>query len=337
MDDLTRDTIINAGVPIDIYQNGYIRLGPNNQSALARLAVIAYNIIKNKLPLPPSLLLEFIVNRTTGTDKQDFMMAMDAKKGYGKSWSSSFTLEWYAILMAQKFGQEPKDYFSLDNCALLEDTAGISKLLDESEKQQGLLIDDAGTAIGSRDFATEKNKNFNKIASVCRTKRWFVIINSPVVTHVDLQTRELVDSKARVYKPFHDLGFNILKINSSDITISRNKKYYYERKFSFMNRKFDYWVAAAPDYFTAYKGFAEKYDLQRDKATDILIHDTAGKERDRKDPRSNREKTKQKRFDEHFPTIKDMYEQKKGIRAIARKTGLSDHMINQFIAKGGLE
>jgi len=172
MDETIRDAILAAGVPLSVYENGYVDLGPSNRSALKRFVNICSKISQNKLPIPPSPFIEFIVDRTTGKSKQDFMGILSGKKGMGKSWTGGYDCGRYAIEVADRWGQDPKDYFGLENCVLLEDVEGVTKILDEMEKHQAIMIDDAGVAIGNRDFATQKSKNLNKITMTCRTKRW---------------------------------------------------------------------------------------------------------------------------------------------------------------------
>ena len=317
-----------AGVPLSIYTEGYVDLGPSNKSALKRFANICSAISKNSLPIPPSPLIEFIVSRTTGKSKQDFTMIVDAKKGMGKSYSSIYEAGLYAIEVADNFGQDPKDFFSLENCALLEDTEGITKILDEAEKQQAIIIDDAGTAVGSRDFAQQKNKNFNKILATCRTKRWFVILNVPISSHIDVQIRELIDANVHIYKPFHEDRFNILKVNSSESTYRFGKKKVFEKRFSFFNRKFDFWCAYSPDMLDPFKGFTEKYDKQRDEAANRIISNITVQEKERGNPVSKRDKKRLEAITKHGKTIQIMLERGDSARQITKATGLTDHMIN---------
>ena len=340
MDESLKDAIINAGVPFDFYTKGYVNLGPNNRSALNRIADIAYRIGKNHFPLPPSPFMEYVVGQTSSPhDKQDYRMSMDAKKpGDGKSYSAAFLEQWYAYLMAQENGQNPKDYFSLENCALLEDSEGVVKLLNETEKYQAVMIDDAGVAAGSKEHQTQRNINFNKIMMTCRTKRWFVIMNAPLVTDIDLKTRELMYGKAFIFKPFHDRGFNIMKKHIIDTRVIRNQKWYNERRMVFHGKKIDFWIAYHPDYFDAFKGFAAKYDEQRERQANDLISNVLDKQRKLVDTRSKREKTFQMNFDKYLPVIRDMCDkdQNVSLRAISRKVPLSDPTINKIIAIGGV-
>ena len=328
-----RDAILAAGVPLGVYTSNYADLGPNNSSAIKRFAAICELISKNELPLPPSAFIEFIAGRTTGKSKQDFSMTVDAKKGEGKSWGSAYVGGRYAIETADIKHGDPTDYFSLANCALLEDTEGITEIINSAEKYQALIIDDAGTAIGSRDFAQQKNKNFNKILTVCRTKRWFVILNSPMASHLDLQVRELVDASAHVYKPFHDLGFNFWKIHSTNSQFRFGKKKIFERRFSFYDRKYDFYCMFSPDVLEPFKGFTAKYDKQREEATNRLIKQITDEERDRNHHVSPREKKRQDLLTKWGERVLQMDNDGKSARQITRTTGLTDHMVNVILSE----
>jgi len=339
MDDEIKAHIEAAGVPLSTYTEGYTDLGPANRSALKRFVNICDKIYKNKLPLPPSPFIEFVVERTTGKSKQDFTGMIDGKKGRGKSTTTGYEEARYAIEIADKWGQDPKDYFSLDNCALLEDTEGIMRILEEAEKYQAIMLDDASLALGSRDFATQKNKNLNKIMTACRPKRWFVMQNAPMTSHIDLQQRELMDFVAHVYKSYHDGGFNIIKINSEEFTYRMGKKRVYEKRFSFYDRKIDFYCAYSPDIFDPFEGFMEKYDKQREEATNRLIRDISGQEKTRSNPVNKREKNILDLLEKHGWTIKKMKEElnKKGkptsLYQISAETGLTPHMINVLYAR----
>ena len=88
MDEKIRDSIINAGVPIEFYTRGILNIGANNRSALKRLANTGSLITKYGLPLPPSLFTEFVVDMTTGKSKRDYRITLDDEPGGGKSYTS---------------------------------------------------------------------------------------------------------------------------------------------------------------------------------------------------------------------------------------------------------
>lgn len=338
MDQCTMDKIINAGVPIDFYKTGVLHVGANNGKAVVRTANIGSYITFSDLPLPPSLFTEFVADRTTGKSKQDYRMTIDGEPGTGKSYVSTYLGGRYGIEMADRNGQDPKDYFSLDNCALLQDTAGVTKLMDECEDQQCVVIDDAGIAAGNRDFLTQSNKNMSAILQVCRTKRWFLIYNMPNRRHVDLQIRELVYAKGFIYKSYHNAGFNLLKINREVTELTSNKGNTFRKRLTFGGQKMSFYLAYSTDLLDPYKGLVAKYDELRKKATESLIHERAGAEEDRKNPVNKKKEEWKDKVSKYYEMVSATYKQHQadGTRFkrsdICCMTGMTDRDVVRMIA-----
>ena len=318
---------------LPLYFDRYVDLGPSNGSSLVRMANIARTIIKYDLPLPPSALAEFIVNQTTGKSRQDYRLTLDAKPGWGKSTSAFYNAARYAIEAADRFGQNPKDYFSLETCALLQDTEKVVQLLDEVDPTSAVVIDDAGIASGSREFATLSNRNLNKIYQTCRTKRWFTQFTVPVITHIDLQIRELVNAKGRVYAKFHEDGFNILKINESEISTTGKKNTEYKHRLAPQGKKIDYWVAYSTDLFDAYKGFMDTYIKAREEAACNLISETSRSEKERKSGITKREKKYQELLTKYGDTVLNMKMCGDSYSTIRAKTGLTQYYIDRMFVQ----
>jgi hypothetical protein len=350
MDDETRQRIKDAGIPIECYTEGKITLGPINKSSVAKFAILNTDITKYNLPLPPSLYYEGIVDTCTGKSKQDFREIIDGKPGGGKSMSGIFGCGRYAYQAAEQNGQDPKDYFSLDNCALLQDTEGVTHLLDELDKFQAVLIDDAGVAAGNRDYGTASNKNLSAIMQTCRTKRWYVVFTAPMNKHLDLAIRELVYCKSAIFKSCHEAGFNILKHKHVNQVEINGRFREYKPNFMFDDVKISMYAAFSPDYLDAYKGIVDKYDVLRDKAADSLIHERAEREHDAKNKTTVREKKFAQELIKHKDKIFEMTHDAKGnwlhrrevgfsssegtysMRGITSETGLSEHKVNLIIA-----
>ena len=331
------DAIFNAHVPIEVYTTGVANLGPANRSAITRFANIASAITEFDLPLPPSPLIELIADRTSGPSKQDFRLTLDGDPGDGKSYSSVYLAARYAMEMADRFGQDPKDYFSLDNCALLEDSEKITAILDEADKQQAIVIDDSGVAIDARTFQTKSNINNSKIWQTCRTKRWFTIFNVPRVHHVDVRVRELVNAKASIYRPYHAAQFNMLKIFSSIFSSRANNKKEVAVRLSMGGKKITYYAAYSPDLIDPYRGIVAKYDVARDEAALRLIHDIAGEEKLINNPGpSKREVKEQEMITKYMEKVKVMLSESVSERAIIKACpGLTPTYLTKIRQSGG--
>lgn len=337
------DAIANSGVPLSFFQTGVLKLGANNRSAIDRLANIGSIIFRENLPLPPSLFIEFVCSKTSGVSKQDYRMTLDGEPGMGKSYGSTYLGGRYGIEMADINGQDPKDYFSLDNCALLQDTEGVTRLMDECDKYQAVIIDDAGIAAGNRDFLTQSNKNMSAILQVCRTKRWFLIYNMPNRRHVDLQIRELVYAKGYIYKSFHSAGFNVVKINREQIDIANVNSKVMRRRLTLGGQKISFHLQYSPEILDPYKGLIAKYDMLRDAATDALIHERAVDEQESNEKITKKQKEWEDKIKLYYPVVKDHIETMKSSCAklkrstITAMTGLSDRDVLRLIAKYNVE
>ena len=309
----------------EIYESGLIDLGPMNQSAIKKLANLAQTIINNNEEYPPSPFLKMVAELITGSDKQDFSIIISGDKGMGKSYVAIYIAPRLADEVAKILGGTRDDYFSLGNCALLEDTDGVNKILKISKKHQIIIVDDAGVAVGSRDFATTHNKNFNKLLATCRTMRWCVILTVPMRSHLDKQVRELVSATARIYKSFHKGGFNILKMGKIKILQDFKDKAIYPR-FIFNKKKVDFWVAFSPDPL-----LAEEYDRRRDMASQRLIAESVtGEEIEKLSPQKR--KWLQVVHD-HLEEVKVM--QKKGMAKskIMIECDLTERQVNRLYAQ----
>ena len=237
---------------------GVIELGPDNPSAITRLANLAQRIIDSGEPIPQSPFIEWAADRLTGSDKQDVIVFLQGRRGSGKSYSLLYIAKRLGEAIAKRKGGTWRDYFSLKHCATLEDTESVLHILKDAGPNQIVIIDDCSLAISNRSWNSPQNKNFNALLTVCRTNRWALLLSAPLKGHVDNQVRDMCDLTGTVYKSFHAGGFNIIKINSSEISPTGKE---YKHKMSFGGRKIDLWVAFAPD-----KEIARQYNIQREKS-----------------------------------------------------------------------
>jgi hypothetical protein len=321
--------LARAPIEVVVPESGIFRLGPRNPSSVGKFARIIRAMIKQKIPFPRSRFAKYVSDRVTGEDKQDFSMIITGKKGTGKSYSSLRLCQSIAEEHARNLGQDKKEFFTIDNCCLLEDTNGINKLVKNSTMYQIILIDDAGVAVGSRDFSTTNNKNFNKLLSTCRTKRWVIILNTPAKTHIDKQIRELVDCWAHVFMSAHHDGFNILKINSLSINEHANNQLY-QKRYEFDTHKVDLWAVPSPD-----KETVREYDARREAAAQKLIDEMITGEEAPKV--GKREQHKQNMLTKYSERIIAMINEGKSERSVlAACPGLSNSMLLNLRAELGV-
>lgn len=351
MDQKTRDRITNAGFPLESYFTGRMVLGPMTKASITKFANLNTLLTRNKLPLPPSKFTEMIVDQTTGESRQDFREIIDGRPGSGKSRSALYGCGRYAIEAADRHGQDPKDYFCLANCALLQDTQGVAYMLDSLDKYQAVLIDDAGVSAGNKTFLSESNRNINAIMQTCRTKRWYVVFTAPMSKHLDLQIRELVYCKGNVYKSCHHEGFNILQQTGVNMKFINHRWMEFNPNFVFEEIKTNLYAYFNLDYMEPFKGDVEKYDDLRDKASDSLIHEKATRENEIKNPTDKRAVAFQKILKENCDVVFQMTHDENGMwlnprvsggakndpktysmGAIRKETGLNERQVDKIIA-----
>lgn len=251
------------GIPfVPDSNNGLIRLGGTGKGSVTRLANYVQELINNGEEIPDSPFAEWVADRISGEDRQDLVIFLQGRRGSGKSYSALYLGKRIGAAIAKRIGGTWHDYFSMDNCATLEDTENVLQLTNSAKKHQVVLIDDCSIAISNRSWNSQQNRNFNALLSVCRTKRWVLLLTAPLKKHVDNQTREMCDINMTVFKSFHKGGFNVIKATSSSIG-ALGKEYNY--RLNFFGKKVKYWVAFKPD-----PTLIKDYDRKRDEAVTRL-------------------------------------------------------------------
>jgi hypothetical protein len=331
------DNILNLGGPalLNFYKTGILHLGPNNTSAVGRLAHYGTLITENKLPLPPHLLSEFFVGRTTMESKQDYRLIVDGDPGMGKSTTMLYEGSRYGEAAADLakdnpratwiIGEEPQDYFSLKNCCLLQDTEGLTTMLDDCEKRQAIIVDDAGVTVGNKDSQTQKNKNIGAIMQTCRTKRLLLLWNAPMRKHIDLQVRELVYAKGYIFKSCHTAGFNILKMNITKQDTTNPNAPEWKHRFVFGGKKISFYLAYSPDLIDEYTGIVAKYEAGRDLAADALIHNRTVQEHIRNNPVDKAKELWKEKMRKYFPWVLQRYQETKAAKVKFKRSEITLH------------
>jgi hypothetical protein len=219
-------------------------------------------------PIPDGPFCEWAASRICGEDMQDLVIFLAGRRGSGKSYSAL----WLAIRLAKRVaklkGGKWQDYFSMDNIATLENTERVMEILNNTGLNNIVIIDDASLAINKRNWASTPSKNFVALLTICRDRRWCLILTAPLKKMADNQVRDMVDLTVTVYKPYHaDInnrgGFNIIKVVSGDISTSGKE---YSKKMHFDKKRIDFWVTFRPD-----REIIEEYNIRRSEGRQKVI------------------------------------------------------------------
>lgn len=156
---------------------------------------------------------EHLAKRITGKHNKDVRLLVVGEPGSGKSRTLLYLAYRLSVEVAKIKGGKPEDYFTIDN-------VGVITAEDIIEKMQNLkkhciyILDDAGVAWDSRDFASRGNKNLNHVLQTCRTANAAILISVPDPKLIDVQVTErgLIQYWAEVSESLHDWGKNLVKI-----------------------------------------------------------------------------------------------------------------------------
>jgi hypothetical protein len=135
---------------------------------------------------------ELFGSRITSRHNQNAILNIVGKQGMGKSNAALYIATETAKWIAHKLGGKPEDYFTINNCAIMElDTIiPIVKNVDKL-RYNIFILDDIGASYGARDYQNVVNKAFNKIIQTFRDSNTLVILTMPDDFLIDKVPRKL--------------------------------------------------------------------------------------------------------------------------------------------------
>ena len=135
---------------------------------------------------------ELFGSRITSKHNQNAILNIVGKQGMGKSNAALYIATETAKWIAKHKGGKPEDYFTINNCAIMElDTIiPIVKNVDKL-RYNIFILDDIGASYGARDYQNVVNKAFNKIIQTFRDSNTLVILTMPDDFLIDKVPRKL--------------------------------------------------------------------------------------------------------------------------------------------------
>ncbi len=154
-----------------------------------------------------------LAKRITSRHNKDVRLLVVGEPGSGKSRTLLYLAYRLSEEVAKLKGGKPEDYFTVDNVGVITAEDIIDKM-NNLNRYCIYILDDAGVAWDSRDFATRGNKNLNHILQTCRTANAAILISVPDPKLIDVQVTErgLIQFWAEVSESLHDYGKNLVKI-----------------------------------------------------------------------------------------------------------------------------
>lgn len=135
---------------------------------------------------------ELFGSRITSRHNQNAILNIVGKQGMGKSNAALYIATETAKWIAHKLGGKPEDYFTIDNCAIMELDTIIPIVKNVDKRRFNIFIlDDIGASYGARDYQNVVNKAFNKIIQTFRDSNTLVILTMPDDFLIDKVPRKL--------------------------------------------------------------------------------------------------------------------------------------------------
>ena len=152
---------------------------------------------------------EVVCDKICSGHNQHIIMMIEGKTGDGKS-NAALDLGYnVSLLMADRLGGVPEDYFTIDNIAILtgEEVIRIAK----SIKQHGIyVLDDVGAeGLNARNWQSDINEVMTKILQTFRTKENLLIMTVPDRGFVDKIARNLLHYKVVMAQKWFSRGITL--------------------------------------------------------------------------------------------------------------------------------
>lgn len=145
---------------------------------------------------------------------QHIIMMIEGKTGDGKSNAALDLAYNVSLLMADRLGGIPEDYFTLDNVAILtgEEVIRIAKNI----KQHGIyILDDVGAeGLNARNWQSDINEVMTKILQTFRTKENLLIMTVPDRGFVDKIARNLLHYKIVMTQKWFNFGMTMGRLST---------------------------------------------------------------------------------------------------------------------------
>ena len=170
-------------------------------------------------------LAEMFSKRVCSAHEKNVIFVLFGEPGSGKSVSLLQLALHCSIWISHLRGGTPSQYFSMKNCAVIDDTI-METVVNNIKPYQIVILDDAGAqGFSARNAMSSGNKSISSALQVIRPFHNIIFISAPTSQMVDVQAKRLAMWYGEC-TPRHDEGITLLKIFRLSQAMRENATYY---------------------------------------------------------------------------------------------------------------
>lgn len=181
---------------------------------LAKVSLLKLRINKNVDEATLLNFAEIICDKICSGHNQHIILLIEGKTGTGKSNAALYLAYVVSLLMAERLGGRPEDYFKLDNIAVLtgDEVLRVAKNL----KQHNIyILDDVGAeGLSARNWQSDINEVMTKILQTFRTKENLLIMTVPDRDFIDKIGRNILHYKIVMAQHWFNMGITLGKLST---------------------------------------------------------------------------------------------------------------------------
>lgn len=168
---------------------------------------------------------EIVSRRICSRFNKNAILSLFGAPGEGKSMAALELAQGVAAWNAHFLGGDPKDYFSLENVAVIH-PAMLRDMMKGMKRHNVYILDDAGAAYDARNYMKTDNKSLGYVLQTFRTLNGFLIVTGVDGAMLDVNLHRTARYYAEVGESRHDLGFTDIKVFKT-LRKFRQKKIFY--------------------------------------------------------------------------------------------------------------
>lgn len=197
-------------------------------------------------------------------DKQNVILLIEAKPGFGKSYAAIDLAVWTAIEISKIKGGDPWYYFNMDHMAIINPD-DIMRVIDLMHTLGIYIFDDFGVGYSARDWQSDGNKAMNKMLQTIRTDNNILIMTVPDSDWIDKIGRNILHFKVVMTQKLFRLGHTMGRFTVEDKQYNTQSKNILHRYLTTKTEYYNRVIFSMPP-----KALWKEYDRRREIQLTIL-------------------------------------------------------------------